>query len=352
MLAGVGYGVLFLAFAVAVVAFVAALVRGVLATAGVTLVALLGLATFGNVTGTGRWLPTTLLGALAGLVDGTRTGQLHDAYRHVPFERQRLTAQHQRGRDGLHPGRGSDVDRVGAGADHRPRCRVALQRHRGDRPGQWSRDVRDHRSEVHRRDSRADPVERSDRRVDHAGDVGEKVARRGSGAGHIDRRADRRGELQPLVECGDVSVEGVHLPCRAELLQRGIQLGQQCGTARARAVVGDEPAEVAEVGHQGTGDELEQPAVPLLQLRRAHGGYGDAEHDDLVEQERKHVHAEQQRRAGEADVVAGDQAGPQHRESGRTISWVQRPPARRRTARRSEQKDPYPPASRMVGCTA
>ena len=72
MLAGIAYGVLFLAFAVAVVAFVAALVRGVLATAGVTLVALLGLAIVGNVTGTGRWLPTSLLSALAGLVDGTR----------------------------------------------------------------------------------------------------------------------------------------------------------------------------------------------------------------------------------------------------------------------------------------
>lgn len=70
MLAGIAYGALFLAFAVAVVAMVAALVRGVLATAGVTLVALLGLAVIGNLTGTGRWLPTTLLGAMAGLVDG------------------------------------------------------------------------------------------------------------------------------------------------------------------------------------------------------------------------------------------------------------------------------------------
>jgi ABC-2 type transport system permease protein len=70
MLAGIAYGTLFLAFAVAVVAMVAAIVRGVLATAGITLVGLLGLAILGNVTGTGRWLPTTLLGAMAGLVDG------------------------------------------------------------------------------------------------------------------------------------------------------------------------------------------------------------------------------------------------------------------------------------------
>ena len=50
MLAGIAYGALFLCFAVAVTAFAASVVRGVLATAGVTLVALLGLAIIGGLT--------------------------------------------------------------------------------------------------------------------------------------------------------------------------------------------------------------------------------------------------------------------------------------------------------------
>jgi ABC-2 type transport system permease protein len=69
MLAGIAYGALFLAFATAVVALAAALVRGVVATAGTALVALLGMGLAGNLTGTDRWLPTTLLGAMTPLVD-------------------------------------------------------------------------------------------------------------------------------------------------------------------------------------------------------------------------------------------------------------------------------------------
>jgi ABC-2 type transport system permease protein len=71
LLAGIGFGAVFLAFAIAAVALVAALVRGVLATAGVTLVALLAMAILGNVGDLGRWLPTTLAGAMAGLVRDT-----------------------------------------------------------------------------------------------------------------------------------------------------------------------------------------------------------------------------------------------------------------------------------------
>jgi ABC-2 type transport system permease protein len=71
MLAGIGFGAVFLAFAVAAVALVAALVRGVLATAGVTLIVLLTMAILGNFGDLGRWLPTTLAGAAAGLVDDT-----------------------------------------------------------------------------------------------------------------------------------------------------------------------------------------------------------------------------------------------------------------------------------------
>ncbi|MEV0272571.1 hypothetical protein AB0H43_27660 [Hamadaea sp. NPDC050747] len=70
MLAGIGYGSVFPAFAVALVAFVAALVRGVLATAGVALVILLLVGIIGSLTGGGRWLPTGLLSALGDVVAG------------------------------------------------------------------------------------------------------------------------------------------------------------------------------------------------------------------------------------------------------------------------------------------
>jgi ABC-2 type transport system permease protein len=58
---------LFLAFAVAVVACLASLVRGVLATAGSSLAVLLGLAVVDGITPFG-WLPTRLSDAMAGLV--------------------------------------------------------------------------------------------------------------------------------------------------------------------------------------------------------------------------------------------------------------------------------------------
>jgi ABC-2 type transport system permease protein len=72
MLTGIACAALFLVFAVAVTAFVASLVRGALATAGVSLVILLGMAILGNLGGLHRWMPTTLFSALAGLVDGSR----------------------------------------------------------------------------------------------------------------------------------------------------------------------------------------------------------------------------------------------------------------------------------------
>ena len=43
-----------------------------LATAGISLAVLLGLAIVGSFGSLGRWLPTTLLGALTGLVDTAR----------------------------------------------------------------------------------------------------------------------------------------------------------------------------------------------------------------------------------------------------------------------------------------
>jgi ABC-2 type transport system permease protein len=62
---------LFLGFAVACTAAAAYLVRGVVATAGTSLVFLLVLAIVGNLPRVGRWSPTTLLGALPNLVRGT-----------------------------------------------------------------------------------------------------------------------------------------------------------------------------------------------------------------------------------------------------------------------------------------
>ena len=72
MLAGMAYGALFLAFAVAVAALVASTVNSVLATAGTTLVILLAAAILGSLTPLGRWLPTYLAGAMPGLVRGAQ----------------------------------------------------------------------------------------------------------------------------------------------------------------------------------------------------------------------------------------------------------------------------------------
>lgn len=74
MVIGIAYGSLFLAFAVAMVAFVAAAVRSVPTTAGVTLMVLLGMAIIGGITGRERWLPTGLASALSTLARGAPAG--------------------------------------------------------------------------------------------------------------------------------------------------------------------------------------------------------------------------------------------------------------------------------------
>jgi len=70
MVLGIALGALFLAFAVAVVALAASMVRGVLATAGAALVVLLGMAIVGGLGDAGTWLPTSLANAPAALVAG------------------------------------------------------------------------------------------------------------------------------------------------------------------------------------------------------------------------------------------------------------------------------------------
>jgi len=74
MLIGIALGALFLAFAVALTAAVASVVRGVAATAGISLAGLLGLALLGGLTPLGQWLPTRLAGALTELVRGASAG--------------------------------------------------------------------------------------------------------------------------------------------------------------------------------------------------------------------------------------------------------------------------------------
>jgi ABC-2 type transport system permease protein len=70
VLTGIGLGSLFLAFAIALTALAASLLRGVAASAGVTLACLLLLALVGGLTPLGRWLPTRLAGALTELAQG------------------------------------------------------------------------------------------------------------------------------------------------------------------------------------------------------------------------------------------------------------------------------------------
>jgi ABC-2 type transport system permease protein len=70
MALGMALGALFLAFAIALTAFVASLARGVVATAGITLGVLLAMGIVGSIGGLGRWLPTALLTAVTGLVRG------------------------------------------------------------------------------------------------------------------------------------------------------------------------------------------------------------------------------------------------------------------------------------------
>jgi ABC-2 type transport system permease protein len=71
MLAGILCGAVYLAFAVAVTALAASIVRGTLATVGVTLVALLVLPVAGALQAADRWLPTTLASAPVQLLEGT-----------------------------------------------------------------------------------------------------------------------------------------------------------------------------------------------------------------------------------------------------------------------------------------
>lgn len=69
MVLGIALGALFLAFAVAVVALAASLVRATVAAAGLALGALLAMGILGGLGGDlGQWLPTTLLSAMTGLV--------------------------------------------------------------------------------------------------------------------------------------------------------------------------------------------------------------------------------------------------------------------------------------------
>lgn len=70
MIAGIICGSVYLAFAVAVIAFAASIVRGTLATTGVTLAALLLLPVAGAVRAIHDWLPSTLVGAPVGLLTG------------------------------------------------------------------------------------------------------------------------------------------------------------------------------------------------------------------------------------------------------------------------------------------
>ncbi|BCJ55940.1 hypothetical protein Asp14428_74150 [Actinoplanes sp. NBRC 14428] len=74
MLAGIAYGSVSLAFAVALVAFMAALVRSVLAAAGSALAVLLLTGILGSAARVGTWLPTGLLGALGELTAGRAPG--------------------------------------------------------------------------------------------------------------------------------------------------------------------------------------------------------------------------------------------------------------------------------------
>ena len=72
MLAGTLCGAAYLAFAVAMTALAASMVRGTLATVGVTLVVLLVLPIAGTLRRIDNWLPSTLANAPVDLLDGTQ----------------------------------------------------------------------------------------------------------------------------------------------------------------------------------------------------------------------------------------------------------------------------------------
>lgn len=72
MLAGIAYWTLYLVFAVAVVALAAGIVRSVVGVAGLTAVVLLVLPLFGQIVASVKpWLPSSLVGALVELIEGT-----------------------------------------------------------------------------------------------------------------------------------------------------------------------------------------------------------------------------------------------------------------------------------------
>jgi hypothetical protein len=70
MLAGVAFGVLYLAFAVATVALAASIARGVLGVVMLSLAILIALPIAGLVRGVGPWMPSELVGSLDALARG------------------------------------------------------------------------------------------------------------------------------------------------------------------------------------------------------------------------------------------------------------------------------------------
>lgn len=74
MIAGAALGILYLCFAVAVVAAVGARMRSVLGTVGTTVVVLLAMPLLGLVDAVGRFLPSHLVGAQVGLITGEPFG--------------------------------------------------------------------------------------------------------------------------------------------------------------------------------------------------------------------------------------------------------------------------------------
>ena len=74
-LAGIGYGLLYLALVVAVVAAATSRAENVLGAVLITAVVLLAMPIIGIVDPIGRWLPAHLVGALAGIAGGVEVGE-------------------------------------------------------------------------------------------------------------------------------------------------------------------------------------------------------------------------------------------------------------------------------------
>ncbi len=70
-LAGIGYGLLYLALVVAIVAMVASRAKNVLGAVMITIVLLLAMPVIGIIEAIGEWLPSHLVGALASIPGGT-----------------------------------------------------------------------------------------------------------------------------------------------------------------------------------------------------------------------------------------------------------------------------------------